>query len=365
MVDYNKQIEEIEKELAKMQYNKRTQHHYGLLRAKIAKIKEKDELRSSKSSGKKDGFEVRKTGDGTVLLLGFPSVGKSTLLNAITDAESEVGAYAFTTLTVVPGTLDYKHAKIQILDVPGIVKGAASGRGRGKEVLASMRSADLCLIIIDATRPHELNVINKEVYDANIRLDQRPPHIKIIKTGKDGIKIGATCKITNIDEATIKAILKEFKINNADIVLREDINADQFIDVLEKNKVYMPSVLVINKIDLVSEDERKELIKKYNPDLLISAKNKDHLDELKELIYKRLNLINIFLKEPSKDPDMDVPLIMFSNCSIRDVCNKLHKDFVSKFKFARVWGKSAKFPGQRLMLHHRLKNNDILEVHLR
>ena len=71
------------------------------------------------------------------------------------------------------------------------------------------------------------------------------------------------------------------------------------------------------------------------------------------------------MKEPAKPADMNVPLIMFKDCTIDNVCSKLHKDFVSKFKFSRVWGKSAKFPGQKLNLKHRLKDEDILEIHLR
>lgn len=365
MVDYQKQIVELEKELASMQYNKATQKHYGLVRAKIAKLREADENRSKKSQGPKTGYEVRKTGDGTVLLLGFPSVGKSTLLNEITDANSETGAYAFTTLTVVPGTLNYKHARIQVLDVPGIVAGAASGRGRGKEVLATMRSADLCLMVIDATRPEEIKLIEKEVYDAKIRLDERPPHVKITRKEKDGISVGTTVKVTKIDEETIIAMLREFKIINADVVLRENVNADRFLDAIEGNRVYMPSLLVFNKVDLLTEEQIADIKKKYKPDLLISAKEKEHIDELKEAIYQKLNLISVFMKEPGKEADTEVPYIMFRGCTIRDVCNKMHKDFVKKFKFARVWGPSAKFPGQRLMLRHRLKDGDILEVHVR
>ena len=365
MVDYQEQIVEIEKELAKMQYNKRTQAHYGLLRAKIAKLREADDNRSKKSQGPKSGYEVRKTGDGTVILLGFPSVGKSTLLNELTDADSEIGMYAFTTLSVIPGTLEHKHARIQILDVPGIVSGAASGRGRGKEVLATMRSADLCLMVIDATRPHEIDHLRKEVYDAGIRLDKRAPDVKVTKKGKDGLSIGATVPIKNIDEKTITNILKEFKIINADVVLRDDVTADEFLDVIEANKIYMPSLLVFNKTDLVTPQQKKALEKKYKPDLFISAKNKDQIDELKEAIYQKLDLIRIFMKEPGKDADMEVPLVMFRNCTVRDVCQKLHKDFVKKFKFSRVWGKSAKFPGQRLMLKHKLRDKDVVEIHTR
>ena len=357
-------IKELEDRIANTKYNKKTQGAIGLYKAQLAKLKDKEESRGSGTSGGK-GWEVRKTGDGTVILLGFPSAGKSTLLNALTDAKSEIGSYAFTTLTCIPGVLQYKHAKIQILDVPGIVKGAASGKGRGKEVLASMRSADLCLVLLDATRPAEYDVIIKEIYDTHIRLNQRKPDVKITKTGKDGIKIGATVRLTHLDEDTIKAILKEFKINNADVVLRENITIDQFIDCIEANKKYMPAITVLNKADLVSESELKKLMKKYDADLAISASRGKNIPELKELIFQKLDLIRIYLKEPTKPADMDVPLIMFRNCTVGNVCSKLHKDFLTKFKFARAWGKSAKFDGQKVMTRHRLKDGDILEVHLR
>ena len=55
---------------------------------------------------------------------------------------------------------------------------------------------------------------------------------------------------------------------------------------------------------------------------------------------------------------------MHRNCSIRADCNKLIIDFEKKFKFSRVWGPSAKFGGQKLMLKHIMKDEDILELHM-
>lgn len=364
MPEYSSKIKELEDRIANTAYNKKTQHAIGQYKAQIAKLKEKDEARSSKK-GSSEGYQVRKTGDGTVILLGFPSVGKSTLLNSLTNAESEVGAYAFTTLTVVPGSMEYKHAKIQILDVPGIVHGAASGKGRGREVLATIRNADLVLILLDALHPEHHDVILKEIKDTGVRINEKKPDVKIVKKAKDGISVGSTVALHHIDEETVKSVLHEFKISNADVVIRSDITIDQFIDCVEGNKKYLSSLLVLNKIDLVKPEKLKKLKKELNPDLCISAQKDDHIDELKEAIFQKLDLIRIYMKEPGKDADTQIPLIAFRNSTIRDICNKLHRDFSDKFKFARVWGPSTKFGGQKLMLDHPLKDTDILELHMR
>ncbi|HGJ65164.1 TPA: GTP-binding protein, partial [bacterium] len=252
MPEYNDEIKDLEEKISKTKYNKSTQHAIGLMKAKLAKLKEKEDSRGS-GTKKNEGYDVRKSGDGTVILIGFPSVGKSTLLNDLTNAESKTAAYAFTTLTVVPGTMIYNDAKIQILDVPGIVKGAASGIGRGKEVLSVMRSADLALIIVDVNQPDHYSALLKEIYDANIRINKDKPDVKIVKTMTGGLKIASTVKLTKIDFETVKIVMKEFKIINADVVIRSNIDVDELIDVIEGNKKYIPALTIINKIDLATE----------------------------------------------------------------------------------------------------------------
>jgi len=109
-------IKAIQDEIGRTQLNKATEHHVGLLKAKIAKLKrEQEAVQIKKSSKKSDGFDVRRTGDATVVIIGLPSVGKSTLLNALTGSKSTVGAFQFTTVTVVPGVLDYRGAKYRCL----------------------------------------------------------------------------------------------------------------------------------------------------------------------------------------------------------------------------------------------------------
>ncbi|MBI2662815.1 GTP-binding protein [Candidatus Woesearchaeota archaeon] len=365
MPDYDTQIKELENELKKTKYNKATQGHIGIVKAKLAMLKEKQISRSQKKTGKSEyGYTVRKSGDATILLLGFPSTGKSTILNRLTGAKSEVAAYAFTTLTVIPGVMEYKQAKIQILDVPGVVAGAASGRGRGREVLAVIRNADLVLIIVDVTHPEHYDAILREVREADIRINKTKPEVYIKKTTRGGIQIGKTVSL-EIDDETIRKVLWEFKITNANVLIRSPITVDELIDCIENNKKYLPAIICLSKADLLPPEKVQRIKEELRADIVISAEQNKNIEALKELIFQKLNFIRIYLKEPGNDVDLKEPMIIQKNAAIRDVCDKLHRDFANKFRFARVWGKSTKYPGQKLMLAHKLADQDILEIHLK
>jgi uncharacterized protein len=364
MVDYNEQIRIWEEELRTTIHNKATEHHIGLVKAKIATVRKKQEARV-RGKGKTEGYAVRKTGDATAVLIGYPSVGKSTLLNALTNAESKTAAYAFTTVTCIPGLLEYKKAKIQILDLPGIIKGASKGVGRGREVFSVLRNADLVIVVVDVFEQEQLDTLVKELYDADMRVNAKKPNVRIKKLERGGVQIGKTVKLTKLSDETIKGILNEFHTCNAQVVIREDITADQLIDVIEGNKYYVPMVLVVNKIDLADEEALKAAKKYFKEGVFISAENRKGIEDVKEAIFQKLNLMRIYLKEVGKEADMEIPLIIKEDATIADICDKLHRDFIKRFRFAKVWGKSAKFPAQRFNSTHILKDGDVLQIHLK
>ena len=159
-------------------------------------------------------------------------------------------------------------------------------------------------------------------------------------------------------------VFREFKIVNAEVLIRSRINIDDFIDCIEGNKKYLPAITCLTKIDAAEEGAVSRVKKELNADIAVSAEKDTNIEALKELIFEKLNFIRIYMKEPGRDADLQAPLIIFKNASIGNICNKLHKDFVSKFKYARVWGQSAKHPGIKVGLKHILKDKDILEVHL-
>lgn len=123
-------LQEIEEEMARTQKNKATEHHLGKLKMKLAMYRAKLLEPEGGGGGKSEGFDVGKHGDARVALVGFPSVGKSTLLTEMTDTKSDSAAYAFTTVTAIPGNIFYQGATIQMLDLPGIIEGAAYGKVR-------------------------------------------------------------------------------------------------------------------------------------------------------------------------------------------------------------------------------------------
>ncbi|TLZ67501.1 MAG: GTP-binding protein [Methanobacteriota archaeon] len=357
------QIKAIEDEIQKTPYNKNTQHHIGKLKAKMARLKEEVVLRQMKSGGGGPGYAVKKSGHATVGLVGFPSVGKSTLLNQITDAVSEVAAYAFTTVTVIPGVMEYRGAKIQILDMPGLIHGASKGKGRGREVLSVTRSCDLILLMVDVFETN-VQVLEEELYLANIRLNQKPADVVISKGNRGGLTINPTVPLKSIDEEMIADICREWGVLNGTVVVREDVTPDRLIDVLAGNRIYIPAFVVLNKIDLVTPDYLKtvEARLKAWKILPISAMNGAGLDAVREEIYNSLRFMRVYLKPQGKEADLREPLIVRDGSTVGEVADSIHRDIRKKFRYANVWGKSAVFPGQKVGVNHALQEGDVLTI---
>ena len=356
-------IKKIEDDIHRTQINKKTEHHVGLLKAKLAKLRREQEEQQSRGGGSSVGYDVKKTGDATVVLVGLPSVGKSTLLNRLTNAKSKVAAYQFTTLTVVPGLMDYRGARIQVLDLPGIIEGASSGKGLGKRVLSVARNADLILFIIDVFQPEAVNVLRRELRGIGIRTDEEPPNVVIEKTSSGGITVSLQTKLTKMSEDLVKEILRVYDMNSARAVIREDITDEQLVDVLLGNRVYIPSLTVMNKVDLVNAGFINEITEKIPYKFIpVSAESNVNIAALKEEIYKRLDFIRVYMKPRGQDADMKEPLIVKNGSNVLDICNKLHRRMKEDLRYAQIWGRSVKFGGQKVGITHRLMDEDVITL---
>lgn len=353
-------IQELEEKLQKTPVNKATEKERGRIKGQIAELKE-EKQKKQKGTGDTSGYAVEKKGDATVALVGFPSVGKSTLLNKLTNADSETGHYEFTTLDVEPGMLKHKGANIQILDVPGLIGGAADGRGGGSQVLSVVRNVDLILFMLDPEEMRE-EEIKQEIYNVGIRTNTSPPDMKVEKRGKGGIKISSTVEL-DIEDETLRQMMKQRGYTNAGLTIREKVDLDRFIDGLMKNRKYLPAITVVNKADMLDDNTEEEYENRY--DLLVSAKKGKGLQELEDLMFEKLGLIRVYMKEKGEDPDKDDPLILREGDTVESALSELPGDMKERFKKAKVTGPSSKFPEQKVGVEHVLKDEDVLELNLR
>ncbi|KAF2352336.1 Small GTP-binding protein domain [Trinorchestia longiramus] len=355
-------IAEIEREINRTQKNKATEYHLGVLKAKLAKYRTQLLEPTGKKGEKGEGFDVMKSGDARVALIGFPSVGKSTLLSTLTNTESVAANYEFTTLTCIPGVIEYKGANIQLLDLPGIIEGASQGKGRGRQVIAVARTADLVLMMLDASKGDvQKKLLTAELESVGIRLNKKRPGLYFKQKKMGGLKFNATCPLTKVDEKMVQMILHEYKIFNAEVIFREDCGADELIDVISGNRMYINCLYVYNKVDQISIEEINRIAHQPNC-IVVSCNLKLNLDYLLEQMWESLAMLRIYTKKPGSPPDFSDPIIMRGGSTVEHVCHAIHRSIVSVFKYALVWGTSTKFNPQRVGLHHNTHDEDVIQI---
>ena len=251
-------------------------------------------------------------------------------MSRLTGQHSEVAAYEFTTLTTVPGQVIYNGAKIQILDLPGIIQGAKDGKGRGRQVIAVAKTCHLIFIVLDVNKPlTDKAVIENELEGFGIRINKQPPNITFIKKDNGGINVTSTVPLTHIDHDEIKAVCKgeakrprlntfradeyasEYRIASANIAIRCDATIDDVIDVLEeKSRAYIPVIYALNKIDAITIEELDLLYRIPNA-CPISSEHGWNVDELLEMMWEKLNLRRVYTK-PKSDFPCHCPAVQIS-----------------------------------------------------
>ncbi|KAL8909585.1 MAG: hypothetical protein Q9207_000083 [Kuettlingeria erythrocarpa] len=365
MVNITEKIKEIEDEMRRTQKNKATEYHLGLLKGKLARLRAQLlEPAAGAGSGGGSGFDVSKSGDARIALVGFPSVGKSTFLSKITKTKSEVAAYSFTTLTAIPGVLEYGGAEIQILDLPGIIEGASEGKGRGRQVISAAKTSDLILMILDATKKAEQRaLIEAELEAVGIRLNREPPNIYLKAKKAGGMKITFQSPPKNLDEKMLYNILRDYKMLNCEVLVRdENATVDDFIDVIMKDhRKYIKCLYVYNKIDSVSLDFLNKLARE--PDTVVMSCELDlGIQDVVERCWYELQLLRVYTKRKGEEPDFSEALIVRNNSSIEDVCDQVHRTLKDNFKYAMVWGASARHVPQRVGLSHMVADEDVVSI---
>ena len=303
----DEKIEALEAMLAIMPKHKGTDHLQADLRRRISKLNEESERRLATSRA---SFYIRKEGAGQTALVGLTNVGKSQLLEMLTDATPEIGDYPFTTKSPAVGMMRFENIQIQLVDTP-----AVNDREARPWVNNIARNADLLSLVVDLS--------NKPVEQV---------------------------------KATLQALESVGIIPETDVVDESTIGRRQ-------KKI----VIVGNKKDLENTDASAEQLKLHYgsrfPIAITSAIDSGSLQELKKMLFKGLDIIRIHTKTPGKKPNLSDPMIMKAGSTAKEAAEAVHKEFKTKLKYAVVWG-SGKFNGQRVSQEHILQDNDIVELHI-
>ena len=302
-------IAALEEMLAIMPKHKGTDHLKADLRRRIAKLMQSG---GKKAAAQRAAMTVQKEGAAQVPVIGIPNSGKSSIVNALTNASPTVADYPFATYTILPGMMEYENIQIQLLDTPPLVPGSTLAL-----LPPNLVRADALLIVTD--------------------LSEDPlSQMETITSELAGMRIGIDKTAGESDEEEIIRHSKK-------------------------------ALIVGNKIDIEGAVENYEVLEELYRDefpvLAISAARGTGLEELKLAIFQLLEIIRVYTKTPGQKPDMDDPIVLSTGSTLADAATEVHKDFAANLKFARIWG-SGKHDGVMAKRDHVLQDGDIIELHM-
>lgn len=362
-------IRALEKMYATVPKHKGTEKLRLQIKRKLAELRKELEKQQSQRKGGGYSFSVKKEGAAQIVLAGLPNVGKSSLLKILAGVDVDVADYPFTTVEPIPGMMKHKDVQIQLVEVPGLIEGAALGKGMGTQLLSVIRNADAIAIVVDLSQDpiKQMEIILKEFERAGIKINKRKPKVEIKRMPMGGIVINGQDLIQG-DISEVMKMLREEGIHSAEITVKEPVTLEEFSDALDESLVWRKAIIIANKGDAPGSKENYEkLVKAYGDRFKIvpvSAKKMANIETLKEELYELAGIIRVFTKSPGEEPAYP-PIALKKGSTVLDVAERIHKDFAKNFKYARVWGKSAKFPGQRVGPDHVLEDGDIVEIHAR
>jgi ribosome-interacting GTPase 1 len=364
-------IRALEEFISSVPKHKGTENIMLWARRRLAELREELELRKRKRVGGGGlQFFVEKAGVAQVVLLGPPNVGKSSILAKLTNAKPEISPYPYTTKTPVPGMLVYEDVQIQLVDTPplNLVDIDSSLNNR---VLGLARNADAIILVFSVDCGELEEVVKRSLSlleDRGIVVTRLKGVVRIKKSrGVEGVKVVGSGRLLGFTEDELAKLLASYRIFNAIVEVEGDATLDDVESAIITSKVYKPTVVLVNKMDLA--EEPGELVEKVSqlvpadvPVIPVSAEKSLGLKVLGDILFKKLDLIRVYTKSPNKEPDPN-PLVVKRGTTVIEVAEMVHVRLAKGFKYAKIWGRSVKYPGQRVGAEHILEDGDVVEIH--
>lgn len=142
--------------------------------------------------------------------------------------------------------------------------------------------------------------------------------------------------------------------------MREDATVDQLIDSLAGNRVYIPAIYAVNKIDVTTIESVDWFAEHgYVP---ISVEKRYGIELLVQRLWEKLAIVRVYCKKKGDKADLGEAIYLKQGDTIEDVCKAIHKDLVKNFAYAEVWGRSCKQLRQRAGLGHVLADGDVVQI---
>ncbi len=303
-------IEALEEMLTIMPKHKGTDKLRADLRRRIAKLKEQAQQR--KGGARRDqACVIEKEGVAQIVVVGPPNAGKSALIGALTNAAPEVAEFPHTTWKATPGMARFENIQFQLVDTPPITRDYLD-----PWMADLMRRADIILILLD--------------------LHDDP--------------------LQQLEETL--GVLRELRI----LPIGASLSGE-----LRKPPFFKKILVVVNKVDQDGhcEDYQAflELAELTLPGIAVSTRTRRNLDALLQIFYDLAEIIRVYTRVPGKEPNRESPFVLPKQSTLEELAGKIHKDFVSKLKFAKIWGKSV-FDGQLVQRDYVLQDGDVVEIHL-
>ncbi len=332
-------------------------------------IEEKKRRKAGRGGPK---FFIEKEGAAQIALIGLTNVGKSSLLAATTNAKVEVSSNPYTTREPVPGILAYQDIQFQIVEAPALMEGSADGRAWGLQTLALARNADGLILMVDLSQDPvgQLSLALSEMEKARILVSKHKARVEVERKFMGaGLRIILIGRLMDCTFRDVEELLGSYRVVDAVVKISGEATLDEVEDAIFESTVYKPAVIAANKIDLEGAETNLKLLKVYVgnklPVIAVSCETRYGLEKLGENLFKTLEIMRIYTKEPNEKEFSKKPFILKRGATIYDLAKNIHSDFSEKFSFAKVWAKRLVFSPQKVGATFALEDGDVVEIHVR
>lgn len=341
------------------------------VKRQISQLREEiDRRKRAAKRGRAPSYFPEKAGAAQVVILGPTNVGRSSLLRAVTNATPEVAPYPFATRKPVPGMLPYLDIQFQLVEAPPLVEGASEGRADGFQILSLARNADGIIIMVDLTDDpaDQYLMVARELERSRILTTEPEGEVEIQRRGHgSGIQFIWEGELAGCTPDEVVRLLREYKIRSALVRIRGRATLDVVEDAIFGNAVHRPTLVVANKADAAGDAAALESLREAARPLEVipvsTLATPNLAETLGAKLFALLGVTRVYTKEPGKEPSR-VPVVVRRGVTVGELAKIIHSDFYRRFKYARLWGPSAKFPGERVGIDRVLRDGDTVEFHV-